>query len=51
MQQERINELEFFIARIESQIKSLENSGVFLAAVDGCGAVGTLDLTLEKKPA
>lgn len=51
LQAERISELEFFITRAESQIKSLENSGVFLAAVDGRWIVGTLDLTLEKSEA
>ena len=52
LQAERISELEFFISRAESQIKALENSGVFLAAVDGRGAVrDSNDLTLEKSEA
>lgn len=45
VQAERISELEFFISRAESQIKALENSGVFLAAVDGRGAVYGLDFS------
>ena len=42
------HEAQFFIDRAESQIKALENDGFFLAAVDGRGIVGALDLTLEK---
>ncbi len=45
VQAERISELEFFIDRVESQIKSLGNNGVFLAAVDGRGAVAGLDFS------
>ena len=39
------HELQFFIDRVESQIKSLESNGVFLAAVDGRGAVSGLDFS------
>lgn len=44
------HEAQFFIDRVESQIKSLENSGVFLAAVDGRGVVGVLELASDPVP-
>lgn len=46
----QITEIKFFIDRVESQIKSLESNGVFLAAVDGRWAVGTLELTSDPVP-